>query len=151
MVYRAWPYLWVAILAVFLLITLAFELARGVVDPNKITVVVVFLFAIFINFKLKLNNESITYEIYYFNFRVHQKVAHVDDIQEIRFKRVGWKQSSAKIILPGKFNIRVLAFKPKEVYQALEEYDVPKHKSEDYLVLEKFQGVKGDCCRMRKF
>ncbi|WP_017187361.1 hypothetical protein [Alkalibacillus haloalkaliphilus] len=143
MVYRAWPYLWVAILAVFLLITMAFELARGVVDPLKITIIVVFLFAIFINFKLKLDNESITYEIYYFNFRVHQKVAHVDDIQEIRFKRVGWKQKSSKIILRGRLNIRVVSFKPKEVYQALDEYDVPKYKSEDYLVLEKFAEREG--------
>ncbi|GEN45437.1 hypothetical protein [Alkalibacillus haloalkaliphilus] len=143
MVYRAWPYLWFAILDLFLIITVGFELTRGVVDPIKITVIVVFTLTIFLNFKLKLDTESITYEIYYFNLRVHQKVAYVDDIQEIRFKRVGWKQSSAKIILPGKFNIRVVSFKPKEVFKALAEYDVPKHKSEDYLVLEKFAGREG--------
>ncbi|MDQ0350307.1 hypothetical protein J2R98_000110 [Alkalibacillus filiformis] len=143
MVYRAWPYLWVAILGLILLITVGFELARGIVDPIKISVIVVFFLNIFINFKLKLDAETITYEIYYINFRVHQKVVHVEDIQEIRFKRVGWKQSSAKIILPGKLNIRVVAFKPKEVYQTLDEYDVPKHKSEDYLVLEKFAGREG--------
>ncbi|GAA0453559.1 hypothetical protein GCM10008935_05400 [Alkalibacillus silvisoli] len=70
----------------------------------------------------------------------------VNDIQKIMFKRVGFKQSGAVIKLKSGFNIRVYLFKPKRIYQDLddfaERYEVSKNKTEDYLILEKMNRKK---------
>lgn len=99
------------------------------------------LAAIFTNFKLKIKDGSLTFEVLLFNFTVYKKEVNHVQIESIKLKRIGW--ASKCVIVKNKrgLNFRITNFYPPEIYSDLidfaEEYNIPTSKTKDYLILEK--------------
>jgi hypothetical protein len=99
------------------------------------------LVVIFLNFNLRIEKDTLTYEIFLFSIRIYKKEVDYKQIDQIKFKRVGWATKSAVVKNKQGFHFRITNFKPEEVYDDLIDYaegfDIPLTKTKDYQILER--------------
>ncbi|MCP3032863.1 hypothetical protein LF817_16170 [Halobacillus sp. A1] len=99
------------------------------------------LATIFMNFKLKIVNGFLTFQILIFTFAVYKKQVNHSQIESMKFKRIGWGKKRVIVKNNHGFNFRISNFYPEEIYKDLmdfaNEYNVPISKTKDYLILEK--------------
>jgi hypothetical protein len=106
-----------------------------------ILLAVVILLSIFIQFKFKIDESHLTYQIMFLSMSIYKKVLNPEQINEIKFKRVGWSTKGASIRVKKGFNIRILHFYPNNVFLDLIHFaninGISISKTKDYLILEK--------------
>jgi hypothetical protein len=107
----------------------------------QILLVVVIVLSIFIQFKFKIDEHHLTYQIMFLSMSIYRKGLNPEQIIQIKFKRIGWSTKGACIQVKKGFNIRILHFNPDNVLLDLIDFAnangicIPKTK--DYLILEK--------------
>ncbi|KAA0549883.1 hypothetical protein FZW96_00605 [Bacillus sp. BGMRC 2118] len=96
-------------------------------------------FAIFTSYKVSIDDD-ITYEVYVVGFRIYKKKISPANIKHITFKRVGWTQKGALVVVSGGLNVRLYHFNPKSIDSALQQFANFHHidikKTKDYKILE---------------
>jgi hypothetical protein len=106
----------------------------------QILISVLFLMSIFIQYKFKIDDGFLTYEISFFGFPIYNKVIYPNQIIQIKFKRIGWATKAAIIHVNKGINIRVFNFSPKNVFIDLLDFanknGISITKTKDYLILE---------------
>ncbi|TKC20041.1 hypothetical protein [Robertmurraya kyonggiensis] len=107
----------------------------------RIALPIFLLVAVFIKYKLTINEDYLIYQIFIFKIPIYQKEFEPNQINQIKFIRIGWAKKGA-IIKPKKgFNTRVLRFEPDDVYTDLigfaNKNSIAVSKTKDYLILEK--------------
>lgn len=99
------------------------------------------LAAIFMNFKLTIQEESLSFEILLFKFTVYKKEVNHKQIERMKLKRVGWARKCAIVKNKRGFDFRISNFYPSEVYNDLidfaDEHNIAISKTKDYLILER--------------
>ena len=96
---------------------------------------------IFIQFKLKIGDSDLIYQIFFFTVPIYKKVLFPNQIIHIKFKRLGWTKKGAIIQVKKGVNIRIVNFVPKKVLADLigfaNKNDITITKTKDYLILDK--------------
>lgn len=99
------------------------------------------LATIFINFKFKILEGSLTFQILIFTFLVYEKEVDPKRIDSMIFKRIGWGKKCVIVKNNIGFNFRISNFDPEIIYNDLlafaNAYSIPITKTKDYLILEK--------------
>ncbi len=99
------------------------------------------LASIFVNFKFKMAEGSMTFQILIFIFAVYNKEVDHKQIDSMKFKRIGWGKKCVIVKNNNGFNFRISNFYPEKIYNDLigfaNEYSIPISKTKDYLILEK--------------
>lgn len=99
------------------------------------------LAVVFMNIKFKILEDSLNYQALLFTFTIYKKQVHHNQIDSMKFKRVGWAKKSVTVKSNKGLNLRISNFYPKGVYNDLiayaEKYSIPINKTKDYLILEK--------------
>ncbi|MCL6572923.1 MAG: diguanylate cyclase [Bacillus sp. (in: Bacteria)] len=108
----------------------------------QILLTLLILVTIFIQFKFKIDDGYLTYQILIMKMPIYQKVVYPNQIIALKFKRVGWANKVAIIQVEKGLNIRLVNFVPQNVFVALidfaNKYDISISKTKDYLILEKY-------------
>ena len=95
----------------------------------------------FMNFKFKIVEGSLAFQILIFTFTVYKKEVNYKQIDSIKFKRIGWGKKCAIVKNNKGFNFRISNFYPAEIYNDLiefaDEQNIPISKTKDYLNLER--------------
>ncbi|MHA6261372.1 hypothetical protein ACXYMX_16030 [Sporosarcina sp. CAU 1771] len=98
------------------------------------------LTAIFINFRFKISNGVLKFQIRIFTLAIYNKEVNHEQIDGIKLTRVGWKQKCAVVQNQKGLNFRILAFNPESIYNDLivfaNDYEIPISKTKDYVILE---------------
>lgn len=83
------------------------------------------------------------YQISLFNKSIIKKEIYPDQINQVKFIRVGWAKKAAIIKVNKGNNIRLAVLEPQQAYDHLIEYteihDITIFKSKDYLILERMK------------
>ncbi|WP_455717337.1 hypothetical protein [Anaerosporobacter sp.] len=99
------------------------------------------LSSLFIKYKFKINDDHLTYQIVLFRLPLYKRSIHLNQINQIRFKRFGWYTKGAIIQVDNGINIRIVHFVPDEVLKDLVEFarknGISYSKTKDYCILEK--------------
>ncbi|WP_078380787.1 hypothetical protein [Sutcliffiella halmapala] len=107
----------------------------------RILFILLILLAYLIQFKLKIEDGFITYQILLLTISIYQKKVSPNQIIEMKFKRVGWFKKGAIIQIKKGFNMRVVNFSPDDVLEELIKFananDILITKNEGYMALEK--------------
>ncbi|MEN2767221.1 hypothetical protein [Ornithinibacillus xuwenensis] len=103
---------------------------------------IIFTFlVIFLRFELSLKEDMLTFRTFLFAMTVYQKTVESQEINQIKFKRIGWGHKCATIKVSEGFNLRVANFHPKTIYKDLNEYanhyNIAVTKTKDFKRLEK--------------
>ncbi|MCZ2260923.1 hypothetical protein [Sporosarcina sp. G11-34] len=102
---------------------------------------IVILLTIFVNFKLKILDSFLTFQICLFSLPLYNRTVSSEQISNMKFKRVGWARKCVVIKNKKAFNFRITNFSPDSLYKDLidfaNKYDVPIFKTKDYTILEK--------------
>lgn len=102
---------------------------------------IVILVMIFVNFKLKIKDSLLTFQISAFSLSLYKKTVSSEQISNMKFKRVGWARKCVVVKKKKAFNFRITNFSPVSLYKDLigfaNKYDVPITKTKDYTILEK--------------
>jgi len=97
---------------------------------------IVILLTIFVNFKLKILDSFLTFQICVFSLPLYNRTVSSEQISNMKFKRVGWARKCVVVKNKKAFN-----FSPDSLYKDLidfaNKYDVPIIKTKDYTILEK--------------
>ena len=101
-----------------------------------------FLFlSIFIRFKFVIDDGYLTFQTLFFSIPIYKKELFPNEINQIKFKRIGWVAKCAIIQVKKGFNVRIVNFTPSNVYVDLINFSNEKgisiSKTKDYLILEK--------------
>jgi hypothetical protein len=80
----------------------------------QILLVVVILLSFFIQFKFKIEEHHLIYQIMFLSMSIYKKGLIPDQITQIKFKRIGWSTKGASIHVKKGFNIRILHFTPQQ-------------------------------------
>ncbi|TYS62598.1 hypothetical protein FZC76_20390 [Sutcliffiella horikoshii] len=90
---------------------------RGVV---QLSIGMIILFSYFIRYEIKLDETKVQYEILFLGHTFYSKKIAASDIRKIVFKRVGWSARGAFIYTDKLFPIRLINFKPDNMYNQLD-------------------------------
>lgn len=100
-----------------------------------------FLLSIFINYKIKIDDHDLTYQILFLKLSIYKNVVHPQQIKQIKFILVGWTGKGAVIKTKKGFNIHIGHYFSNEVIKALENFaknhNISIYKTKDYLIIEK--------------
>lgn len=98
------------------------------------------LLSIFIRFKFVIDGGYLTFQTLFFLIPIYTKVLFPNQINQIKFKRVGWATKCAIIQVNKGFNVRIVNFKPGKVFVDLIDFANEKgisiSKTKDYLIME---------------
>nr|WP_071317168.1 hypothetical protein [Anaerobacillus isosaccharinicus]QOY38149.1 hypothetical protein AWH56_011775 [Anaerobacillus isosaccharinicus] len=93
-----------------------------------------------VNYKLKIEKDTLSYQMLILTLPIYQKQVAHDKIIEIRFKRVGWATKGAIVHVKKGFNIRVILFTPQTVFEEITQFAFENNihitKTKDYKILE---------------
>ncbi|MEC5425250.1 hypothetical protein QGM71_17330 [Virgibacillus sp. C22-A2] len=94
-------------------------------------------------FKFTIHTDHLVYQIFLFNKSIIKKEIYPDQINQVKFIRVGWAKKAAIIKINKGINIRLAVLEPQKAYEHLIEYaeihDITIFKSKDYLILERMK------------
>ncbi|MFS0673509.1 hypothetical protein [Ornithinibacillus sp. 179-J 7C1 HS] len=130
-------------LFVMMLLLLAMTFSSGIIyyQIYLITIIVFILLCLFIQFKIKIIESSITFEIFLFRMRVYRKKLQPEQIIGIKFKRIGWNKKCVIVQSAEGFNLRIMNFHPETIYDEIfayaDKYGIAVVKTKDYLILER--------------
>jgi hypothetical protein len=106
----------------------------------QIGLIVLILFSFFIQFKFKIVDGYLVYQILFFAIPIYKKVVSPKQIIRMKFKRVGWMTKGAIIQVKKGFNIRVVHFAPDNIFADLidfaNENSISISKTKDYRILD---------------
>ncbi|WP_186580360.1 hypothetical protein [Aquibacillus kalidii] len=106
-----------------------------------IVLIAYLILCLFIQFKIKIVESSISFEIRIFSKLIYRKEICPNQIVGMKFKRVGWSKKCVVVQTSKGFNLRIVNFYPEKIYDDLidyaNEYDISILKTKDYLILEK--------------
>ena len=109
---------------------------------NLSVLLVAVVFA-FVRFRLNINDENLVYEILIFNKSIVKQRIFPEDINQLKFTRVGWAKKGAKIKVKKGINVRLAVLEPPKAYDHLIEFakkhDITIVKTKDYLILERMK------------
>lgn len=107
-----------------------------------VVLLVAVVFAL-IQFRLNINDENLVYEILIFNKSIVKQRILPEDVNELKFTRVGWAKKAAIIKVNKGINVRLAVLEPPEAYDHLMEFamkhDITIVKTKDYLILERMK------------
>lgn len=89
---------------------------RGVV---QLSIGMIILFSYFIRYEIKLAETTVHYEILFLGHTFYSKKIVASDIRKFVFKRVGWSARGAFIYTDKLLPIRLINFKPDNMYDQL--------------------------------
>ncbi|KPB06487.1 hypothetical protein [Bacillus sp. CHD6a] len=92
---------------------------RGV---TQLSIGMIILFSYFIRYEIKLDETRVHYEIRFIGHTFYSRKINAGDIRKIVFKRVGWSAMGAFIYTDEFFPIRLINFKPDNMYDQLHLY-----------------------------
>lgn len=96
-----------------------------------------------IKYKFKIHDDHFVYQILLFNKPIIKKGVFPDQINQIKFIRVGWSKKAAIIKVNKGINIRLAVLEPPKAYEHLIEFaekqDITILKTKDYLILERMK------------
>lgn len=96
-----------------------------------------------IRFKFKIHDSHLVYQIMLFNKSIIKKAIYPEQINLMKFIRVGWAKKAAIIKVKKGINIRLAVLEPQKAYDHLIEfaknYDITIVKTKDYLILERMK------------
>ena len=99
------------------------------------------LLSIFIRFIFVIDDGYLTFQTLFFSIPIFKKVLFPNQINQIKFKRIGWATKCAIIQVKKGFNVRIVNFTPSNVFVDLIDFANEKgisiSKTKDYLILEK--------------
>ncbi|RDW15880.1 hypothetical protein [Oceanobacillus chungangensis] len=94
-------------------------------------------------FKFKINDDHFVYRILFYNKLIFKKEIYPDQIEQLRFIRVGWAKKAAIIKIYRGKNIRLAVITQPNAYEHLlefaEKHDISIFKTKDYLILERMK------------
>ncbi|MFT4417332.1 hypothetical protein ACLM5H_26290 [Fredinandcohnia humi] len=130
---------------VFLLLITAPSISRNDFSNGllyfQIGLVVFILLSLFIQFRVKIGDGYLVYQILFIALPIYKKEVSHNQIALIKFKRVGWMTKGAIIQVKKGFNIRVVHFSPDNIFVDLiyfaNENSIPISKTKDFRILEK--------------
>lgn len=127
------------LLALIILLIINNNFSKGLLYVQIALAVFVFI-TIFIQYKFKIVDGHLIYQIFFLTMPIYKKVTYPNDIIQMKFKRVGWATKGVIIQVRKGFNIRVVNFVPNNVFIELidfaNEYGITISKTRDYLILE---------------
>lgn len=95
----------------------------------------------FMDFKFKIMDGRLTFQIRVFSLSLYKKVVSHNQVNSMKFKRVGWAKKCVVVKNDKGFNFRIINFRPDTLYDDLidfaNEYDIHISKTKDYMILEK--------------
>lgn len=107
----------------------------------QIVVIIFILLCLFIKFEFKIIESSISFKIFLFGIRIYRKKLQPEEINGIKFKRVGWNKKCVIVQADKGFNLRIINFYPENIYDEIFDYanqhDIAVVKTKDYLILER--------------
>ena len=96
-----------------------------------------------IRFRFNIHDENLVYEILIFNKSIVKQRIFPEDINQLKFTRVGWAKKAAKIKVNKGINVRLAVLEPPKAYDHLIEFamkhDITIVKTKDYLILERMK------------
>lgn len=130
-----------AIIIVLLLWSLFMGISEGLIFYFQIILLSLVFLALFIRYKFVIEESRLTYQVLLVNVPIFIRELQPNDIQNVKFKRVGWAKK-AGIIKPKKgINLRIINFSPDDVFDKLKDfvtvYDISSSKTKDYQILDK--------------
>lgn len=132
-----------AILGLLIVLQLLLLLVTNfrIISYFSIGFIIFLIIALFIQFQVKISDDSIYYEIFIFRFSLYKKEVSYDQIRAMKFKRIGWAKKSVVIHTERGLHLRIHHFTPDSIYNELldfaELHHIPTEKTKDYLILEK--------------
>lgn len=127
------------LLTLILLLIINNNTSKGLLYVQIAFAVFVFI-TIFIQFKFKIVDGHLIYQLFFLAMPIYKKVIYPNQIIQMKFKRVGWKTKGVIIQVRKGFNIRVVNFLPNDVFVELmdfaNKYGITTSKTRDYLMLE---------------
>ena len=107
----------------------------------QIVLQIFILIGLFLDYKLKIDDSFLTYQISLFRVSLYKKRIAPEQIKRMKFVRVGWLSKGAIIQLEKGFNIRVTHYTPKTIIVELLDFadkeEIPVLKTRDFVILEK--------------
>lgn len=107
----------------------------------QVGLIVFILLSLFIQFKFKIDDGYLVYQILFLSMPIYKKEVSPNQINRIKFKRLGWMTKGAIIQVKKGFNIRVVHFSPDNIFVNLidfaNENSISISKTKDYRILEK--------------
>jgi len=96
-----------------------------------------------IRFRFSIHDDKLVYEILILNKTIVKQRILPKDINQMKFKRVGWAKKAANINVNKGFNVRLAVLEPTIAYDHLIEFankhDITIIKTKDYLILERMK------------
>ena len=112
----------------------------GSISLYLVGLLVAVVFAL-IRFRFNIHDENLVYEILIFNKSIVKQKIFPEDINQLKFTRVGWAKKCAKIKVKKGINVRLAVLEPPIAYDHLIEFakkhDITIVKTKDYLILER--------------
>lgn len=106
-----------------------------------VLIILVASILLLISFKFSIHKGHLVYEIVIINKSIVSKRIYPEDINYMKFIRVGWAKKAAIIKVKKGFNIRLAILEPPTAYDHLiefaETHEVAIVKTKDYLILER--------------
>jgi hypothetical protein len=107
----------------------------------QIGVIVFILLSFFIEFRFKIDDGYLVYQLYFLAIPIFKKVVSPNQIVRMKFIRVGWMSKGVIIQVKKGFNIRVIHFSPHNILVDLINFanknNISISKTKDYPILEK--------------
>ncbi len=133
------------LLGLLLVLTIMLEfilfLNKEEVTFLRIILIAIIFLSLYIKFKFVIADGCLSFEVLIFSLHLYKKEVQPNQIVSMRFKRVGWARKCVIIKITKGFNLRIVHFYPKEIYNDLidfaNQYDIPISKTKDYVILEK--------------
>ena len=115
--------------------------SEGFVFYFQIILLFLLLLALFIKYRFVIAESRLTYQVLLVNVPIFTRALQPNDIQSVKFKRVGWAKK-AGIIKPKKgVSLRIIDFSPDDVFDKLKDFvtvhDISSSKTKDYQTLDK--------------
>lgn len=135
----------VLLFTLFLFVALLFSTTTGGYSQMiyLIPILLFLLVAISINYRFKITNRILTFQVRIFNLIVYSSEVSHEQIKRIKFKRIGWSKRSAVVQNNKGFNFRIVDFNPQSIFDDLigyaNDYKVPITKTKDFITLEKMK------------
>ncbi len=106
-----------------------------------IAVAILTAILLLIDFELEITNEKIIYRVKFFFAIIYCRSLTSSDIKIIKCKRTGWASRCISICPVQGMRLRIIRFKPAEVYENLVSFaeinNIAVEKTKDYQILER--------------
>lgn len=128
-------------LILIIMITSLFFTEYSIMNGFRWLLLLFLVLSLWLSYKLNIEEGRIRFRIYFFRFRLYEKLVKSESIKSIIFKRTGWSRKKAVINRRGP-NIWVIFYEPSEIYEELESFanenGIAVKKTRDYKLLEKY-------------